>query len=102
MNDKKKMIQLSIVGGLIGILAVLSVAKGNPGNMGICIACFLRDIAGAIGLHRAEVVQYIRPEIIGIVLGAAIISVVRKEFKPRVGSSPMLRFVIGFFVKELT
>ncbi len=98
MNDKKKMIQLSIVGGLIGILAVLSVAKGNPGNMGICIACFLRDIAGAIGLHRAEVVQYIRPEIIGIVLGAAIISVVRKEFKPRVGSSPMLRFVIGFFV----
>ena len=98
MNDKKKMIQLSVVGGLIGVLAVLSVAKGNPGNMGICIACFLRDIAGALGLHRAEVVQYIRPEIIGIVLGAAIIATARKEFKPRVGSSPMLRFVIGFFV----
>lgn len=98
MNDKNKMVQLSIVGAIIGVLAVLSVTKGNPANMGICIACFIRDTAGALGLHRAEVVQYIRPEIIGIVLGAAIMSVTRKEFKPRVGSSPLLRFVIGFFV----
>ena len=36
--------------------------------MGMCIACFIRDIAGALGLHRAAVAQYIRPEIIGIVL----------------------------------
>lgn len=98
MNDKKKMIQLAAAGGLIGLLAVLSVAKGNPGNMGVCIACFIRDIAGALGLHRAEVVQYIRPEIIGIIWGAFAISLARKEFKARVGSSPLVRFVVGFFM----
>lgn len=98
MNDKKKMLSLIIAGGLVGVLAVISVVKGNPGNMGVCIACFIRDTAGALGLHRAEVVQFIRPEIIGIVLGAFAISLVRKEFKPRVGSSPMLRFIIGFFI----
>ncbi|MDO5096408.1 MAG: YedE family putative selenium transporter [Peptostreptococcaceae bacterium] len=98
MNDKKKMIQLSAAGAVIGALAVFSVTKGNPGNMGVCIACFIRDIAGALGLHRAEVVQYIRPEVIGIVLGAFAVSIARKEFKPRVGSSPLTRFVIGFFV----
>jgi hypothetical protein len=38
--------------------------------MGICVACFERDIAGALGLHRANVVQYISPEIIGFVLGS--------------------------------
>lgn len=98
MEDKKRVIQLIVVGALIGLLAVLSVVQGNPGNMGICIACFIRDIAGGLGLHRAEVVQYVRPEIIGIILGALLISVVQKEFKPRAGSAPLLRFVIGFFV----
>lgn len=87
-----------VAGGIIGILAVLSVRFGNPGNMGVCIACFLRDIAGGLGLHRAAVVQYIRPEIIGIIVGAFGISLFRKEFTPRVGSSPLLRFLIGFFM----
>jgi len=54
------------VGAIIGILAALLQKLGNPGNMGICVACFERDIAGALGLHRAGVVQYIRPEIIGL------------------------------------
>lgn len=98
MVDKKKATQLGLAGGLIGILAVLSVVMGNPGNMGICIACFIRDTAGALGLHRAEVVQYIRPEIIGIILGAFLVSMAKKEFKPKVGSAPLLRFVLGFFV----
>ena len=43
------------VGACIGILAPLLQKLGNPGNMGICVACFERDIAGAIGLHRAAV-----------------------------------------------
>ena len=57
-------------GAIIGVLAPLLQKLGNPGNMGICVACFERDIAGGVGLHRAAVVQYIRPEIIGFVLGA--------------------------------
>ena len=57
------------VGAFIGILATLLQKLGNPPNMGVCVACFERDIAGALGLHRAAVVQYIRPEIIGFVFG---------------------------------
>jgi len=60
------------VGAFIGVLAALLQKLGNPGNMGICVACFERDIAGAVGLHRAAVVQYMRPEIIGFVLGSLI------------------------------
>jgi len=65
--------------------------------MGICVACFSRDIAGALGLQRAAVVQYIRPEIIGLVLGALIAALVFREFKPRTGSSPFVRFLLGMF-----
>jgi YedE family putative selenium metabolism protein len=56
-----------------------------------------RDIAGALGLHRAAVVQYIRPEIIGFVLGALIAAYLFKEFRPRAGSAPIVRFVLGAF-----
>ncbi len=74
---------LIILSGLfIGIAAVVLALKGNPPNMGFCIACFERDVAGALGLHRAGLVQYLRPEIIGIVLGAFIAALVAGEFKP--------------------
>ena len=85
------------VGALIGILAALLQKLGNPGNMGICVACFERDISGALGLHRAAVVQYIRPEIIGFVIGSMIAAYSFKEFRPRVGSAPIVRFVLGAF-----
>jgi len=85
------------VGIVIGILAPLLQKLGNPGNMGICVACFERDIAGALGLHRAEVVQYIRPEIIGFVLGSLVAAYLFKEFRPRLGSAPIVRFVLGAF-----
>ena len=86
-----------LVGTVIGILASLLQKFGNPPNMGICVACFERDIAGALGLHRAGVVQYIRPEIIGFVLGALIAAYAFREFKPRVGSAPIVRFILGAF-----
>ena len=41
------------VGLFIGIAAAALQKLGNPANMGICVACFLRDIAGALGFHRA-------------------------------------------------
>ncbi len=85
-------------GGLVGLFAVLLVTLGNPDNMGFCIACFERDIAGALGLHRAAVVQYIRPEILGIVFGAMFASFIFKEFRSEGGSAPLLRFFIGMVV----
>ena len=85
------------VGAFIGVMAALLQKMGNPGNMGICVACFERDIAGALGLHRAAVVQYIRPEIIGFVLGSLIAAYMFKEYRPRAGSAPIVRFVLGAF-----
>lgn len=86
-----------IVGAVIGIGAALLQYFGNPPNMGICVACFERDIAGALGLHRADVVQYLRPEIMGFVLGAFVAALLAGEYKPRGGSSPLIRFFLGIF-----
>lgn len=86
-----------LTGGIIGILAPILVKLGNPGNMGICVICFNRDISGALGLHRAGVVQYLRPEIIGFVLGSLIAALIFREFKPRTGSAPVARFFLGLF-----
>jgi YedE family putative selenium metabolism protein len=85
------------VGAIIGVFAALLQYWGNPGNMGICVACFERDIAGAVGLHRANVVQYLRPEIPGFVLGSLIAAYLFKEFRPRLGSAPIVRFILGVF-----
>jgi uncharacterized protein len=85
------------VGALIGILAPLLQKLGNPGNMGICVACFERDISGSLGLHRAAVVQYLRPEIVGFVVGALIAAYLFKEFRSRGGSAPFVRFLLGAF-----
>lgn len=87
-----------LTGLLIGAAAVALSKLGNPKNMGFCIACFLRDIAGASLLHTTPVVQYFRPEIVGLVIGAMVWSMIKKEWKPTGGSSPMTRFVIGVFV----
>ncbi|MDI6891730.1 MAG: YedE family putative selenium transporter [Actinomycetota bacterium] len=95
---KKGNLLIWLAGIVVGVCAVVLVTLGNPPNMGFCIACFERDIAGAIGLHRAGVVQYIRPEIIGIVLGALMAAIATREFRPEGGSSPATRFVLGMFV----
>ena len=88
-----------ILAGLVfGVLGALAVNWGNPPNMGICVACFLRDIAGALNLHQASVVQYIRPEIIGFTLGALLTAFVFREWRPRGGASPIIRFVLGALV----
>ncbi|WP_031388612.1 YedE family putative selenium transporter [Desulfonatronum thiodismutans] len=83
------------VGSIIGVVAGFLQQAGNPANMAICVACFGRDIAGAIGIHRAGVVQYLRPEILGFVLGSFAAALAFKEFKPSGGSAPVTRFVLG-------
>lgn len=81
----------AITGLILGVIAALLVRLGNPGNMGFCVACFTRDIAGAMGLHRAAIVQYLRPEIPGFILGAFASSLFYGEYRPRGGSSSALR-----------
>ena len=89
---------LLLTGFLVGAAALVLNLLGNPGNMGFCIACFERDIAGALGLHNAAPVQYFRPEIVGIVLGALLMALCRKEFRAKAGSAPALRFGLGALV----
>ena len=98
MTLKHEKRNIMLAGLVIGVIASLLVLFGNPKNMGFCIACFLRDTAGALGLHSAEAVQYIRPEIIGLVFGSFLMALAKKEFSPRGGSAPVTRFVLGMFV----
>lgn len=86
-----------LAGIALGVLAPVLVYFGNPGNMGMCAACFTRDIAGALNLHQAGIVQYIRPEVIGLVFGALLAAFLFKEFRPRAGSAPIVRFALGIF-----
>lgn len=98
MNLASEKIYIIVAGLIIGAIAALLVLAGNPANMGYCVACFLRDTVGGLGLHRAAAVQYIRPEIIGLLLGSFILATIRGEHAAKGGSSPVTRFVLGFFV----
>jgi YedE family putative selenium metabolism protein len=95
--DREKIFMV-VTGLIIGILAAVLVVSGNPGNMGFCIACFLRDATGALGFQRAGLVQYLRPEILGLVIGAFIAAFTAGEFRSRGGSSTLVRFFLGMFM----
>ena len=84
--------KLALSGVVIGLLVMLLAMSGNPANMAICVACFIRDAAGALKLHTAAPVQYFRPEIVGFVCGSFLISVATKEYRSTAGSAPMVLF----------
>lgn len=87
--------KLALSGVVIGLLVMLLAMSGNPANMAICVACFIRDAAGALKLHTATPVQYFRPEIVGFVCGSFLISMATKEYRSTAGSAPMVRFLLG-------
>lgn len=90
---------LVFFGGLaVGIIGAVLVKFGNPANMGLCFVCFYRDIAGALGLQVNPLLQYLRPEILGIFFGSLFSALACKDFQPRGGSSPGVRFVLGMFL----
>ena len=84
-------------GVIIGIIAVALVIFRKPCNMGFCIACFLRDTSGALGF-QVQLRFSTSARNGGLVLGSCILALATKEFKPRGGSAPVTRFVIGMFV----
>ena len=89
---------LLVAGLIFGVLTAVLAFAGNPANMAICAACFIRDVAGSLKLHSAEPVQYFRPEIVGMVVGAFLIAIATKEYRSTAGSSPMVRFALGFIM----
>lgn len=85
-------------GSLVGVMGALLVKFGNPTNMGLCFVCFYRDIAGALGLHMNPLLQYLRPEILGIFFGSFLSALIFKDFSPRGGSQPGIRFLLGILI----
>jgi YedE family putative selenium metabolism protein len=92
-------IDISIMtGALLGLGGVLLAVVGNPVNSGICVSCFMENIAGALQLHDDLRMSYIRPELIGFVLGAFLMAMQSGRFQVKGGSSPLIRFFMGFFI----
>lgn len=90
-----------VAGGLVGVLSVLLVHYGSPENVGgsgFCMACFFKEMVGSIGLYKTAVFQYIKPEILGLILGAFLLSLKNKGFELRGGFSPFTRFMLGIVV----
>jgi YedE family putative selenium metabolism protein len=94
-----RIIDASIVtGALLGLGGVFLVYLGNPANSGICISCFVENLAGALQLHNNIRMSYIRPELTGFILGSFFIALQSRRFRVTGGSSPIIRFFLGFFI----
>jgi len=91
----KDALWLAGAGTVAGAGAAVLTHFGNPVDGGISIACFSRDIAGALGFHQVLEFSYLRPEIVAIIFGALLAALFTGGFRPSGGSSSVLRFFIG-------
>jgi YedE family putative selenium metabolism protein len=98
MRLDRHLITIIASGLLLGFFGVMLSVWGNPENSGICVSCFIENSAGALGLHSNQRLQYLRPELIGFVLGAFGSAFSRREFRSRGGSATLFRFAAGFFL----
>ena len=86
-------IDISIVtGALLGFSGVFLVFLGNPTNSGICVSCFMENVAGALQLHQNIRMSYIRPEFVGFILGSFLLAYRSGRFRAVGGSAPGIRF----------
>ena len=99
-SGRRRAVGIALVAA-VGAAAAALVAAGNPGNMGLCGACFLRDLGGALGLITPGPKgrpAAVRPELVGVVLGALGLAVARGRFVARSGSHAASRFVLGVWM----
>ncbi|CAK8719693.1 MAG: hypothetical protein CDV28_101197 [Candidatus Electronema aureum] len=90
---------LAVTTGIVlGAGAVILTLLGNPTNSGICISCFLENLAGSLQMHNVTRMSYIRPELIGFLLGSFLMAKKMRRFRVTGGSSPVIRFLLGFFM----
>ena len=82
----------------VGVLAALIVVLGNPGNMGVCGACFLRDTAGALGLFTGEGPRIFRPELVALIVGAFLLRLAQGRTEGRAGAHSAARFFLGIWM----
>lgn len=84
-----------LAGVALGLAGVYLVVAGNPENTGICVSCFLANIAGSLGMHGELRMSYPRPEIPGILLGAFLAATIGGGFRVRASRSPLLVLLAG-------
>ncbi|NPA94332.1 MAG: YedE-related selenium metabolism membrane protein [Thermodesulfobacteria bacterium] len=95
----KRFLDISLIAGiLLGSGCVVLTLLGNPVNSGICLSCFLENLAGAMQLHGHVRMSYLRPELIGFILGSFVMALYSKRFRVTGGSSPVIRFFLGLFI----
>ena len=82
----------------LGIFGAALAFWGNPANSGICISCFMENLAGGLGLHGNSRMAYLRPELVGFVAGAFLMALAGREFRPRAGRLPVQGFILGVFL----
>ncbi len=82
-------------GLLMGLFGSGLAWLGNPANSGICISCFLETSAGALGLHDNPRMQYLRPELLGFLLGSFAAASAGREFRPRGRGSGLILLGMG-------
>ena len=99
MRRALRAIDISVItGAFLGVGGVLLAYLGNPANSGICVSCFMENLAGSMQLHDDIRMSYVRPELIGFVLGAFLVAFRTGRFRVQGGSSPVIRFLLGFFI----
>ena len=91
----RRALGLALAAG-VGVLAAVLVMLGNPGNMGICGACFVRDAAGALRLQTTGPAVF-RPELTGVALGAFAFGLATRR-PPRAGGYAGARFALCLFM----
>ncbi|MBI4651091.1 YedE-related selenium metabolism membrane protein [Candidatus Desantisbacteria bacterium] len=95
---KQEKLVILITGLLIGIFGVFLFVWGNPPHTGICVSCFLENVSGALGLHNNSRMQFLRPEIMGLVFGSFITALINKEFRSTAGNTPLISFLLGMLM----
>ena len=99
MRRALRVVDISVAtGAVLGLGGVLLAYLGNPANSGICVSCFMENLAGSLQLHDDIRMSYLRPELIGFVLGSFVIAFGTGRFRVQGGSSPVIRFMLGFFI----
>jgi YedE family putative selenium metabolism protein len=94
----KTLLLLWLACAVVGVIAFGLIALGNPGNMGLCGACFLRDTAGALGLFHGEGPRVFRPEVVGLVAGAFLLRLGQRRLEGRAGAHAATRFFLGMWM----
>ncbi len=89
------MVKYILTGVCLGVGGALLSYFGNPASSGICVSCFMKNAAGALGLHGDIRMQYLRPELIGFVLGAFIAAYINKDLRSVSAGTFLLRFFVG-------